>query len=143
MSERDAELVVDVLKDHDARAGAFGERSVLDFPFDVAAKTGTSKGYRDNWTVGFTRAVTVAVWAGNFDGAPMTNVSGITGAGPLFHAIMDAAMRDRPREPLPVTQATRARADDGRLERVDVCALSGEVAGPDCPHRIAEWLPRR
>jgi penicillin-binding protein 1C len=141
MSERDAELVVDVLKDHDARAGAFGEQSVLDFPFEVAAKTGTSKGYRDNWTVGFTRAVTVAVWAGNFDGAPMTNVSGITGAGPLFHAIMDAAMRDRPREPLPVTQATRARADDGRLERVDVCALSGELAGPDCPHRIAEWLP--
>ena len=138
MRERDADLVVDVLKDHDARVGSFGEQSVLDFPFEVGAKTGTSKGYRDNWTVGFTRAVTVAVWAGNFDGAPMTHVSGITGAGPLFHAIMESAMRGRPREPLPVA---RSRGVDDGLERIDVCALSGELAGPDCPHRIAEWLP--
>ena len=139
MLERDADLVVDVLKDHDARVGSFGEQSVLDFPFEVAAKTGTSKGYRDNWTVGFTRAVTVAVWAGNFDGAPMTHVSGITGAGPLFHAIMDAAMRGRPHDPLPV--AWPGAGEDQGLERVDVCALSGEIAGPDCPHRVAEWLP--
>jgi penicillin-binding protein 1C len=135
MPARYADLVVDVLKDHDARIGSFGESSVLDFPFDVAAKTGTSKGYRDNWTVGFTREVTVAVWAGNFDGAPMTNVSGITGAGPLFHALMDAAMRGRSREPLPI-----GRPLDGQgLERVEVCALSGEIAGPDCPHRLEEW----
>jgi penicillin-binding protein 1C len=130
-----ADLVVDILKDHDARAGAFGEQSVLDFPFDVAAKTGTSKGYRDNWTVGFTKAVTVGVWVGNFGGEPMTNVSGITGAGPLFHAIMEAAMSGRPRERLPVAD------DRDGLERVEVCALSGERAGPDCPHRVAEWLP--
>ena len=107
MPERFADLVTDVLKDHDAREGAFGERSVLDFPFEVAAKTGTSKGYRDNWTVGFARAVTVAVWVGNFDGKPMTNVSGITGAGPLFHALMEAAMQGRAREPLPITRPSR------------------------------------
>ncbi len=136
MPRRFVELVVDVLKDHDARASSFGERSVLDFPFEVAAKTGTSKGYRDNWTVGFTRAVTVAVWAGNFDGKPMTNVSGITGAGPLFHALMDAAMRGRAREPLPI-----GSGEHEGLERVEVCALSGELAGPDCPHRLAEWRP--
>src|SRR6202012_3409858 len=87
--------------------------SVLDFPFEVAAKTGTSKGYRDNWTVGFTRAVTVAVWVGNFDGSPMTNVSGISGAGPLFHALMDAAMHGRPREPLPVGHARGERSEHG------------------------------
>jgi penicillin-binding protein 1C len=140
---RFVDLVTDVLRDHDARAGAFGERSVLDFPFDVAAKTGTSKGYRDNWAVGFTRAVTVGVWAGNFDGRPMTNVSGITGAGPLFHALMEAAMRGRSNEAaergLGIAGAAPARADD--LRRVDVCPLSGELAGPDCPHHVAEWLP--
>jgi penicillin-binding protein 1C len=141
MLERDADLIVDVLKDHDARVGSFGEQSVLDFPFEVAAKTGTSKGYRDNWTVGFTRAVTVAVWAGNFDGAPMTHVSGITGAGPLFHAIMEAAMLGRPREALPVARGRAGDAGERALERVDVCALSGELAGPDCPHKLAEWLP--
>jgi penicillin-binding protein 1C len=139
MPRRFADLVVDVLADHDARAGSFGEQSVLDFSFDVAAKTGTSKGYRDNWTVGFTRAVTVAVWVGNFDGKPMTNVSGIAGAGPLFHALMEAAMRGRPRGPLSIAGTDRARADG--LERVEVCALSGEIAGPDCPHHLAEWRP--
>ncbi len=135
MPRRFADLVVDVLADHDARASSFGERSVLDFPFDVAAKTGTSKGYRDNWTVGFTRAVTVAVWVGNFDGRPMTNVSGITGAGPLFHALMDVAMRGRPRAPLAL-----GAGDHAGLARVEVCALSGEAAGTDCPHRLEEWF---
>jgi penicillin-binding protein 1C len=139
-----ASLVTDVLKDHTARSGAFGERSVLDFPYDVAAKTGTSKGFRDNWAAGFTRAVTVAVWVGNFDGTPMTNVSGITGAGPLFHAVLEAAMQSRVPEPLPVTAAgdgtSRPQLEEG-LERVEVCALSGAVAGPRCRHRVAEWRP--
>jgi penicillin-binding protein 1C len=133
-----AALVTDVLKDHAARLEAFGERSVLDFPFEVAAKTGTSKGFRDNWAAGFTPSVTVAVWVGNFDGTPMTGVGGITGAGPLFHAVMEAAMESMQGEPLPV-----AREDGERegLERVEVCALSGEIAGPGCPHRLPEWRP--
>jgi len=148
MPRRFADLVTDVLADHGARAGSFGEDSVLDFAYDVAAKTGTSKGYRDNWAVGFTRAVTVATWVGNFDGRPMTNVSGITGAGPLFHALMDAAMLGRPREPLTFAAGRaggsrpigeRELTPDEGVERVEVCALSGDLAGPDCPHRIAEW----
>jgi penicillin-binding protein 1C len=61
---------------------------------------------------------------------------------------MEAAMRDRPRTPLTVMGAGHvagARPDDHvtaaseGIERVEVCALSGELAGPDCPHRIAEW----
>jgi penicillin-binding protein 1C len=136
MPERFASLVTDVLQDHTARAPAFGERSVLDFPFEVAAKTGTSKNFRDNWAAGFTRAVTVAVWVGNFDGTPMTNVSGITGAGPLFHAVMEAAMESRPPEPLAI-----APGQHEGLERVEVCALSGAVAGPHCRHRILDWRP--
>jgi penicillin-binding protein 1C len=129
-----AHLVADVLKDPRARAGSFGERTVLEFPFDVAAKTGTSKGYRDNWTVGFSVDVTVGVWVGNFDGEPMANVSGITGAGPLFHAVMDAAMSRRTAAPLPI-----APGGEEGLERVEVCSLSGDRAGPDCPHRLLEW----
>jgi penicillin-binding protein 1C len=136
MPERFASLVVDVMKDHTARAPAFGERSVLDFPFEVAAKTGTSKNFRDNWAAGFTRAVTVAVWVGNFDGTPMTNVSGITGAGPLFHAVMEAAMESRAPEPLAI-----APGEHEGLERVEICALSGAVAGAHCRHRLLEWRP--
>jgi penicillin-binding protein 1C len=97
-----ATAITDVLADKDARLASFGERSALDLPFRVAAKTGTSKGYRDNWTVGFTGEVTVAVWVGNFDGSPMEGVSGITGAAPLFRAVMEAAMRGRAGRPLGV-----------------------------------------
>ena len=84
------------MRDPTARVGSFGDRSALDLPFDVAAKTGTSKGFRDNWTVGYTREGTVAVWAGNFDGAPMEGVSGIASAAPIFRAVMEAAARRAP-----------------------------------------------
>jgi penicillin-binding protein 1C len=126
--------VTDVLKDPHARASSFGDRTVLDFPFEVAAKTGTSKGYRDNWVVGYTNEVTVAVWVGNFDGSSMGQVSGITGAGPLFHAVMDAAMRRYGDDSRP------ARDPHEGLRRVHVCALSGGLATADCPHRVHEWV---
>ena len=103
---RIARVLIDILADDLARAPEFGRGGPLAFPFQVAAKTGTSKGFRDNWTVGFTREVTVAVWAGNFDGTPMTGSTGISGAGPLFHEVMLAAMRGR--APAPLLDRTRA-----------------------------------
>jgi penicillin-binding protein 1C len=135
MPERLARVVTDVLRDPSARASAFGVSSALDLPFDVAAKTGTSKGFRDNWTVGYTREVTVAVWVGNFDGAAMEGVSGITGAGPLFHAVMEAAARARP----PIASL---RAGGPDLEEVEVCPLSGGAPTRACAHTVREWVPR-
>ena len=126
-----AAVLTDVLADDLARAPEFGVGGPLAFPFAVAAKTGTSKGFRDNWTVGFTREVTVAVWAGNFDGTPMTGSTGVTGAGPLFHEVMLAAMRGRSRAPL---------LDHGGLVSVEVCELSGERAATSCPHHRREWF---
>jgi penicillin-binding protein 1C len=139
LSEAAAAEVTDILHDHGARRASFGERTLLDFDFDVAVKTGTSKGYRDNWAVGYTRQVTVGVWVGNFDGSPMGGTSGITGAGPLFHAVMDAAMRGRPPAPMGVDAAPGAHD----LRRVEVCALSGQAPGPACSHRIFEWMPAK
>ena len=69
----------------------FGRGSDLDFPFPWRSKTGTSQAYHDNWTIGYTRDVTVGVWVGNFDRTPLRNSSGVTGAGPIFHAVMLAA----------------------------------------------------
>jgi penicillin-binding protein 1C len=129
-----AAQVTDILRDPHARASSFGDRTVLDFPFEVAAKTGTSKGYRDNWVAGYTDDVTVAVWVGNFDGSSMGQISGITGAGPLFHAVMDAATRRRG------DGARRVHDAHEGLHRVHVCALSGGLATADCPHRILEWV---
>jgi penicillin-binding protein 1C len=127
-----AAQITEMLRDPRARTASFGDRTVLDFDYPVAAKTGTSKGYRDNWVVGYTDSVTVAVWAGNFDGSSMGQVSGITGAGPIFHAVMDAAARAR-------GVSTKVGNHDG-LRRVHVCALSGGLATSDCPHAVDEWV---
>ena len=45
--------MTDILSDPIARLPAFGEGSVVEMPFPVAAKTGTTTDWRDNWTVGF------------------------------------------------------------------------------------------
>jgi len=44
---------------------------------------------RDNWCVGFTDRFTVAVWVGNFSGASMHDVSGTTGAAPVWLDIVN------------------------------------------------------
>ncbi|WP_394849435.1 penicillin-binding protein 1C [Pendulispora brunnea] len=130
-------VLTDILRDKNARIASFGERSVLDLPFDVAVKTGTSKGFRDNWTVGFTREVTVGVWAGNFDGSAMSGISGITGAGPLFRSVMEAAMRGRPKGSLaPDPDESLA------LRTVEICPLSGGAPTQACPHAIRDYIPR-
>jgi penicillin-binding protein 1C len=124
-----AAVLTDVMADDSARLAGFGHASVLELPFPAAVKTGTSKGFRDNWAVGYTREVTVAVWVGNFDGRPMRNSSGVTGAGPLFRQVMIAAMRGSQPEPL----VDRA----GLVER-EICALSGRVPTSGCAHRTRE-----
>jgi penicillin-binding protein 1C len=134
MDERTAALLLDVLADPNARLSSFGAGSVLELPFEAAVKTGTSKGFRDNLAVGATREVTVAVWVGNFDGSPMQGVSGVTGAGPLWRAVMMAAMEGKPQRPF-------ARPEEG-LERVEVCSLSGMLPHAACKHRMTEVFAR-
>lgn len=104
----------------------------FDIGFPVALKTGTSSGYRDAWTVGYTRERTVAVWLGNADASPMHEVTGAGGAGPLFADVMRRAMRDVP---------TRAPLfDPGLLQPVEVCALSGHRPGEACEHTVMRRL---
>lgn len=140
VSPRTAFWISSMLSDADARAFIFGRGGSLDFPFPVAAKTGTSTSYHDNWTVGFTREVTVGVWVGNFDRTPLHNSSGVTGAGPIFHDVMMAAVeRVRGSIPLDDTQPLVAPTPD--LREVEICARSGMLAGDACPSRAIEWLP--
>jgi penicillin-binding protein 1C len=138
MSSRTAFWISDILSDADARAFAFGRGGSLEFPFAVAAKTGTSQAYRDNWAIGYTRAVTVGVWVGNFDRTPLVNSSGVTGAGPIFHAIMLAAER-RVAGGLPQLGEAPTEARPERVERRAICALSGMPASRWCPAQIDEW----
>jgi penicillin-binding protein 1C len=82
-------LIADALSDNAARSPAFGASSLLRFDYPVACKTGTSTDFRDNWCVAFTPEFTVGVWVGNFNGTPMREVSGVTGAAPIMHDVMD------------------------------------------------------
>jgi penicillin-binding protein 1C len=138
MSPRAAFWVTDILSDDEARAYVFGRGGSLEFPFPVAVKTGTSQAYRDNWTVGYTREVTVGIWVGNFDRRPLIGSSGVTGAAPIFHAVMLAAQRH-------VHGREEADADlvdrPADLREHTICALSGMRAGEACPIRTREWLP--
>jgi penicillin-binding protein 1C len=137
VSPRTAFWITDILSDSHAREFIFGRGGNLDFPFPVAVKTGTSQAYHDNWTIGYTRAVTVGVWVGNFDRQALRGSSGVTGAGPIFHSVMLAAMR---RAGDNGEREIVDRPDD--LEQQPICALSGLRPSTSCPAIESEWLPR-
>jgi penicillin-binding protein 1C len=82
-------LISDILSDREARSATFGLENPLATRFWTAVKTGTSKDMRDNWCIGYSRRYTVGVWVGNFSGEPMWNVSGISGAAPVWIEVMN------------------------------------------------------
>jgi penicillin-binding protein 1C len=140
LSPRAAFWVTDILSDPDAREFVFGRGGNLEFPFPVAVKTGTSQGYHDNWTIGYTKDVTVGVWVGNFNRESLRGSSGVTGAGPIFHAVMLAAVQHA-RGHLPPAEDAPLGAAPSDLRRVAICALSGMRANAWCPTRVTEWMP--
>jgi penicillin-binding protein 1C len=140
VSDRTAFWITDILSDAVAREYVFGRGGSLEFPFEVAVKTGTSQAYHDNWTIGYTRDVTVGVWVGNFDRSPLENSSGVTGAGPIFHAVMLAAERCVGGGHDGFSDAPILAVPGGLVERT-ICALSGMPANPACPVRSREWVP--
>ncbi len=119
---RVAYLITDILSDDHARQPAFGAGSVLELDRPAAAKTGTTTDWRDNWTLGYTPDLVTGVWVGNADNTPMKGVSGVSGAGPIWHDFMLAVHKDRPRS---------AFAVPAGLAQVEICADSGLL--PECP----------
>jgi penicillin-binding protein 1C len=87
-------IISDILSDRDARSTTFGLENPLASRFWTAVKTGTSKDMRDNWCIGYSRRYTVGVWVGNFSGEPMWNVSGVTGAAPIWIEVMNFLHRN-------------------------------------------------
>jgi 1A family penicillin-binding protein len=124
ISPQIAYLISDILSDRYARMRTFGEASALDIDRPAAAKTGTTSDWRDNWTVGYTPDRVVGVWVGNANGQPMEAISGVSGAGPVWHLVMLAAHRGLPPHPFvrPV----------GIVE-VPICAEGGLLPSADCP----------
>jgi 1A family penicillin-binding protein len=126
---RVAHLITDILSDEVARLPSFGEGSALELSRPAAVKTGTTTDYRDNWTVGYTPELVVGVWVGNADNEPMREVTGVSGAAPIWNDLMEAAVKGTP---------VRRFERPERLVEVEVCALSGHLPGRDCPHRVTE-----
>ena len=116
-------LLTDILADDVARQPAFGSNSVLKLPFAAAVKTGTTTDWRDNWTVGYSTQRLVGVWVGNADNSPMVDVSGVDGAGPIWHDLMLLAH----------TAPPPAFAQPEKIVEVEVCAASGMLRSRDCP----------
>ncbi|RZL87880.1 MAG: penicillin-binding protein 1C, partial [Variovorax sp.] len=111
---RAAFIVGDILSDTNARARTFGLDSVLGTRFWTAVKTGTSKDMRDNWAVGWSQRYTVGVWVGNAGGAPMWDVSGTSGAAPVWAEVMRFLHRYAPsRPPVPPPGLVQARVTFG------------------------------
>jgi penicillin-binding protein 1C len=108
---RAAFIVGDILSDSNARARSFGTDSILATRFWAAVKTGTSKDMRDNWAVGWSERYSVGVWVGNASGAPMWNVSGTSGAAPVWAAVMQHLHAQTPsRAPRPPAGLVQAHA---------------------------------
>jgi penicillin-binding protein 1C len=120
-------LISDILSDREARSTTFGLENPLSTRFWTAVKTGTSKDMRDNWCVGYSRKYTVGVWTGNFSGEPMWNVSGVTGAAPIWIEVMNFLHR----------------SDSSVRKRVPPALVRKEVEFPEgvAPSR-EEWFIR-
>jgi membrane peptidoglycan carboxypeptidase len=129
LRQEHAYLMTHILADNEARTPAFGPNSPMRLSRPAAAKTGTTNDFRDNWTVGYTPDIVAGVWVGNADNTEMNHVSGVTGAGPIWHNFMERAY-----EGLPVRDFVRPPT----IIELEVCADSGTIPSEVCPERRKE-----
>jgi penicillin-binding protein 1C len=144
LDPRVAFLISDILDDDAARVPAMGSQNPLALPFPAAAKTGTTNDYRDNWTIGYTPGLVVGVWTGNTDNSEMLNISGLTGAAPLWSDYMQAVYADYGLlETLNVNgvPAPTQFTPPSGLEKRPLCAITSVAPGMvDCQRSGEEWF---
>jgi membrane carboxypeptidase/penicillin-binding protein PbpC len=129
MDEKIAYIITDILSDNEARRPSFGQNSLLNVGFPAAAKTGTTTNFHDNWVVGYTPDLVVGVWVGNADNTAMVDITGVSGAGPIYHLFMRTVKRGEP---------TPSFVEPQGLHRVEVCRLSGLLPTAYCNQRVTE-----
>ena len=143
LDERIAYLISDILDDDEARVPAMGRDNPLALPFPAAAKTGTTNDFRDNWTVGYTPGLTVGVWTGNTDNSEMIDVSGLTGAAPLWSDYMQSVYSDPDMlETLSVNGQPPLNefVPSPGMDRESLCTLpSVTIGATDCAPGGSEW----
>ncbi len=133
LDPRVAYMLIDILRDNRARSPAFGSNSLLVVPNhpDIAVKTGTSNGLRDNLTVGFNQDYLVAVWVGNNDNSPMSRVaSGVSGATPIWNKTMSALLANKTNRDWAVPEG---------LIQLPICNSTNSLACEGC-FTAMEWF---
>jgi membrane peptidoglycan carboxypeptidase len=128
---RVAWLISDILSDDQARQTGFGLNSVLKIDRTAAVKTGTTTNFHDNWTVGYTPDLLVGVWVGNSNYQAMHNVTGLTGAAPIWAETMRSILQGRPDKPF---------TQPNGLIQFEICDLSGLLPTDACQHTKTEWF---
>lgn len=135
ITPQSAHLVTDILADNSARALSFGLHSALATRGFAAVKTGTSKDMRDNWCIGYTDRYTVGVWVGNASGSPMHDVSGVTGAAPVWASLVHALHEGHPSQAPKPPEGLRRQAihfeSDGAQPLVDAGRAEWFLAGTE------------
>lgn len=132
LDERIAWLITDILSDPLARQPGFGRHSTLQIERPAAVKTGTTTDFHDNWTIGYTPDLVVGVWVGNSDYRAMREVTGLTGAAPIWQYTLRTLLRNRPVREFPLPPG---------LVRREVCTLSGLLPTHDlCAQTHEEWF---
>lgn len=129
LDEEVAWLVTDILSDKKARIPTFGEKNALSLSKPAAVKTGTTTDWHDNWTVGYTPDYTVGVWVGNSDNRPMREISGITGAAPIWNGIFEELLK---------FSDSREFVKPEGISEVEICAWDGLLPGDACAERYWE-----
>lgn len=131
LDEKVAWLITNILSDPKARIPTFGEKSQLVLDKPAAVKTGTTTDWHDNWTVGYTPEYSVGVWVGNADNHPMRQISGVTGAAPIWNQVFG--------EILKFNESSNFIRPPGVVED-EICAWDGLLPGDDCNEHYLEYF---
>jgi 1A family penicillin-binding protein len=123
-------MITDVLSDDEARSATYGRNSPLSINRPAAAKTGTTDNFQDSWTIGYTPDLVTGVWVGNANNEPMRQVLGVSGAGAIWNAVMQRALKDT---------APRSFVRPPGLVQVAIDPTTGLRPGPGVAGRM-EWF---
>ena len=125
-----AYLISDILSDPTARIPGFGERTPLNlFSHRAAVKTGTTTDWHDNWTLGYTPDFTVGVWVGNSDNSAMREITGVLGAGSIWHDVFEEILKGKP---------DKWYKEPDNIVILQICKESGLLSDGTCPEVINE-----
>lgn len=130
-----ARHITSFLADPLARLPTFPRMSASEYTFAVALKTGTSQGYRDAWTVAYTKRFVVGAWLGRADATPMKRVGGTT-ASALIRRVLERLHEDDL-----AGFADRSFAMPEDHEPIALCPLSGGRATSRCERSFVEHFP--